>query len=177
MRLSEEETRKKLIDPILERVKWKVGGHYVKEEINPVKSKFKTKEYIGREAGIERGVDRFIDYLLLDEDRSPLAIIEAKRTSISVEKGEIQARTYREDIEKQIGIKIPIFLTNGHTWYYVDDKDRRRQVLLPFNQKDLHRIVNLMQKRKDPANVKINIAIVDRKRGIEAAKIVLEHFS
>ena len=76
MKPSEEQTRKKWIDPVLERVGWKIGGHYVKEEVNPVKSKFKTKEYIGREAGIEKGVDRFIDYLLLDEDRSPIAIIE-----------------------------------------------------------------------------------------------------
>src|SRR3989344_5157605 len=123
--LTEAQTRKDLIDPVLERVQWKIKGSYVKEEINPVKSNFNTKEYIGREAGIERGVDRFIDYLLLDEDRSPLAIIESKKTSISVEKGEIQARTYREDIEKQIKIKIPIFLTNGNAWYYVDDFHRR----------------------------------------------------
>ena len=175
--LSEEQTRKKLIDPILERVGWRVGGHYVKEEINPVKSKFQTKEFVGREAGIERSVDRFIDYLLLDEDRSPLAIIESKKTSINVDKGEIQARTYRDDIEKQIQFKIPIFLTNGHTWYYVDDLDRRRQVLLPFSQKDLHRFVSLMNKRKNPTHVKINAKIVDRRRGVEAAKIVLEHFS
>src|SRR3989344_7505714 len=46
MKLSEAETRKKLIDPILERVGWRVGGHYLKEEVNPVKSKFITKEYI-----------------------------------------------------------------------------------------------------------------------------------
>ena len=176
-KITEAQTRKSLIDPTLERVGWKIGGHYVKEEINPVKSKFKLKEYVGREAGIERGTDRFIDYLLLDEDRSPIAIIEAKKTSVSVEKGEIQARTYREDIEKQLGIKIPIFLTNGKTWYYVDDLDRRRQVLLPFNQKDIHRIISLMSKRKNPANVKVNSTIVDRKRGIEAVKIVLEHFS
>src|SRR3989338_1512379 len=149
--LSEEQTRKTLIDPILKRASWDVKGSYVKEEVNPVKSKFELKEYIGREAGIERGVDRFIDYLLLDEDRSPLAVIESKKTSISIEKGEIQARTYRDDIEKQTGIKIPIFLTNGHTWYYVDDLDRRRQVLLPFTQKDLHRIISLMKKRRDPA--------------------------
>src|SRR3989344_1765009 len=149
--LSEEQTRKTLIDPILKRTFWDVKGSYVKEEVNPVKSKFELKEYIGREAGIEKGVDRFIDYLLLDEDRSPLAIIESKKTSVSVEKGEIQARTYRDDIEKQIKIKIPIFLTNGHTWYYVDDLDRRRQVKLPFSQKDLHRIITLMQKRKNPA--------------------------
>lgn len=165
---SEAETRKKLIDPTLESIGWKINGNYVKEEINPVKSNFITKEYIGREAGIERNVDRFIDYLLLDEDRSPIAIIESKKTSVDVEKGEIQARTYREDIEKQLKIKIPIFLTNGKKWYYVDDLDRRRQIILPFNQKDLHRIISLMKDRKNPATVKIDSKIVDRQRGIEA---------
>ena len=177
MDLTEKETREKIIDPTLERVGWKVKGSYVKEEINPIKSNFITKEYVDREAGIEKGVDRFIDYLLLDENRSPLAIIESKKTSISIEKGDIQARTYREDIEKQIKIKIPIFLTNGNEWYYVDDLDRRRQVKLPFSQKDLHRIITLMQKRKNPANVKINPLIIDRRRGVEAVKGVLEHFS
>src|SRR3989344_3713056 len=175
--LSEKETRENLIDPLLERTGWKVKGYYVKEEINPVKSNFLIKEYVGLEVGIEKNVDRFIDYLLLDEDRSPLALIEAKKTSVSVEKGEIQARTYREDIEKQLGFRIPILLTNGDTWYYMDDLDRRRQVRLPFNQKDLHRIVSLMKKRKNPSHIKINSAIVDRIRGIEAVKIVLEHFS
>jgi len=176
-KLTEKETRKKIIDPHLERSGWKVKGSYVKEEINPVKSNFQTKEYVGIEAGIERNVDRFIDYLLLDEDRTPIAIVEAKKTSVSVEKGEIQARTYREDVEKQIGAKIPIFLTNGKVWYYVDDLDRRRKVPLPFSQKDLHRIVSLMKKRKNPVNSKIRGDILDRKRGIEAVKVVLEHIS
>src|SRR3989338_7599058 len=174
--LSEEQTRKTLIDPILKRASWDVKGSYVKEEVNPVKSKLELKEYIGREAGIERGVDRFMDYLLLDEDRSPIAIIESKKTSINVEKGEIQARTYRDDIEKKVGIKIPIFLTNGHTWHYVDDLDRRRQIPIPFNQKDTLRAISLMKKRKDPSNIKVNSTIVNRKRGVEAVKIVLEHF-
>ena len=111
MTVNEAKTRTDLINPILDRVGWKLNGHYVKEEVNPVKSNFKTKEYMGRTDTIERNVDRFIDYLLLDEDRSPLALVEAKKTSISVEKGEIQARTYREDIEKQLGIKIPIFFS------------------------------------------------------------------
>lgn len=175
MHLSEAETRKDKIDPLLKRVGWQ--KEYIKEEVNPVKSDFNKKEYINDKRVIERGVDRFIDYLLLDENYSPLAIIEAKKTSISVEKGEIQARTYREDIEKQIGYKIPIFLTNGDTWHYMDDLDRRRQVKLPFAQKDLHRIVSLMKKRGDPSHIKINSAIVNRRRGVEAAKIVLEQFS
>ena len=61
---------------------------------------FKTNEYTNDKTGIEWGVDRFIDYLLLDENYSPLAIIEAKKTSISVEKGEIQAKSYQQDICK-----------------------------------------------------------------------------
>lgn len=177
MDLNEKETREKVINPILERVGWKFDGKYVKEEVNPVKSNFIAKEYIGREAGIERGVDLFIDYLLLDENRSPIAIIESKKTSVDVEKGEIQARTYREEVEKQIGIKLPIFLTNGEKWHYINENDLRRPILLPFTQKDLYRIVSLMKKKKNPANVKINNKIVDRKRGVEAVKIVLEHFS
>ncbi len=174
---SEKETREKLINPILEKVGWKFNGQYVKEEINPVKSNFKTKEYVSREKGIERGIDTFIDYLLLDEDRSPLAIIECKKTSFSIEKGKIQAETYRDQIEKKIGIKIPIFLTNGKQWFYVDSLDRKRQILLPFNQRDLHRIINLEKRKKDPSNIKINNHIIDRRRGLEAVKITLEHFS
>jgi type I restriction enzyme, R subunit len=173
--MSEAETRKKLIDPILERVGWR--KEYVIEEPNAVKSNFKTKEfkYIGDET--EDGENRFIDYLLLDEQRNPVAIIEAKKTSVDIEKGEIQGRTYRDDVEKQIGFKIPVFLTNGNEWYYVDMEDIRRKVLLPFSQKDLQRIVSLWRKRKDPSRVKLNSNIVDRRRSIEAVKQVLEHFA
>lgn len=176
MSFSEADTRTKLINPVLERVGWKIGSKYVQEEINPVLSDFNLKNFKGRESGIRRGVDMFIDYLLLGEDRSPLAIVEAKKTSIDIEKGEIQAHTYRDEIEKQIGIKLPIFLTNGRDWYYVDPFDNRRKVALPFTQKDLHRIVQLMKNRKNPSNSRINPAIVDRRRGVEAVKLVLEHF-
>ena len=110
--LTEKQTREQKIDKTLEKIGWK--KEYIKDEVNSIKSKFKTKEYKLFDGNIERGVDRFIDYLLLDEQRNPLAIIEAKRTSLSVEKGEIQSRTYQEDIEKQIGKKIPRFLTNGN---------------------------------------------------------------
>lgn len=144
--LSEKETREQIIDPILERVGWRKD--YVKEEINPVKSNFVTKEFNFDKDNIERGTDMFIDYLLLAEDNSPAAIIEAKRTSVTVKKGEIQGRTYRAEIEKQIGKKIPIFLTNGEKWYYIDEKDRRQGVPLPFNQEDLHRRAHQAEREK-----------------------------
>ncbi len=172
--ISESKTRKQYIDPILERVGWR--KEYMIEEPNSIKSNFKTKEFKFIGDDVKEGENRFIDYLLLDEQRNPLAIIEVKRTSVNIEKGEIQGRTYREDVEKQMGFKIPIFLTNGKKWYYVDIDDIRRRVLLPFSQKDLQRIVNLQKDRKDPVRVKINSKIVDRQRSIEAVKQILEHF-
>ena len=114
--ISEFETRKKYIDPSLERAGWL--KKYIKEEVNSVKSNFKNKEFVYFNRNIERHVDRFIDYLLLDEDNTPLAIVEAKRFSKSPDIGHIQARTYANDIESQISFKIPIFLTNGEKWTF-----------------------------------------------------------
>ena len=112
----------------------------------------------------------------MDENYSPLAIIEAKKTSISVEKGEIQAKSYQKDIEKQTGKKVALFLTNGDVWYFIDQKDRKRKVLLPFTQKDLHRRQHLYENEKDPVKVKLNTKIVNRARNVEAVKQILEHY-
>ena len=172
--LSEKETRELKIDKALEKVGWK--KEYIKEEVNSVKSNFKTKEYKFFDGNIEKGVDKFIDYLLLDQNKNPLAIIEAKRTSLSVEKGEIQSKSYQEDIEKQIKIKLPRFLTNGDSWYFVDKQDRKRKIPLPLTQEDLKRKQSLAERRKDPSKVKINSKIVDRERSIWAVKKILEHF-
>ena len=172
--LSEKETRNKIIDPILARTGWK--KEYIKEEVNSVKSNFKTKEYKLFDGHVEKGVDKFIDYLLLDEDYSPLAIIEAKRSSLSFEKGEIQAKTYQEDIKKQTGKIIPYFLTNGKEWKYSDQNFRERKIFLPFEQKDLHRRIHLFENEKDPTKIRINSKIVDRARSQEAVKVILEHF-
>lgn len=172
--LSEKQTRELKIDKALEKTGWR--KEYIKDEVNSIKSNFKTKEYILFSGSVEKG-DRYIDYLLLDENKAPLAVVEAKKTSLSVEKGEIQSRTYQEDIEKQTGVKIPRFLTNGDKWYFIDEKDRKRRVVLPLSQKDLQRRASLRDREKDPAKVKVNPKIVDRERSIWSVKKILEHFS
>ena len=116
MDLSEKETREKIIDPLLiEDAGWR--EEYIRREVNSVNSDFKIKRYETKEGeGKEEG--RFIDYVLLDEHKNPLAIIEAKRFSLDAEKGSIQATTYQKDIESQINFVVPIFLTNGQKWNY-----------------------------------------------------------
>jgi type I restriction enzyme R subunit len=172
--LTEKQTRELKIDKALEKAGWR--KEYIKEEVNSIKSNFNTKEYVLFSGNVEKG-DRYIDYLLLDENKNPLAVVEAKKTSLSVEKGEIQSRTYQEDIEKQTRTKIPRFLTNGDKWYFIDEKDRKRKVVLPLSQKDLQRRASLREREKDPRKVKINSRIVDRERSIWAVKKILEHFA
>ena len=145
--INERRTRKAHIDPTLEKVGWR--WEYVKEEVNSVRSDFKNSNLIYFDDNPQKG-ERFIDYLLLDQDHSPLAIIEAKRFSKNPENGRIQARTYSKDIESQIGLKIPIFLTNGHKWLYIDHDGVERKVSGPFSQDNLKRKKDLYRRRKDP---------------------------
>ncbi len=173
MNLSEKETREKIIDPQLtDDAEWK--EEYIKREVNSVKSDFKIKNYeLKRGEGKEEG--RFIDYLLLDEHKSPLAIIEAKRFSIDAEKGTIQATTYQKDIESQIGFAVPIFLTNGQKWFFKERGYPTREISGPFSQKDLQRRTELSKEKKKLSNIGINTKIVNRSRNIEIVKQILDH--
>ncbi|VVB90615.1 Type III restriction enzyme, res subunit [uncultured archaeon] len=126
---------------------------------------------------IEKGVDRFIDYVLLDEDFTVLAIIESKRYSLDEEKGRIQARTYSKDIETQVNRNIPIFLTNGTTWRFIDEDGIERKVSGPFTQEDLKRRSDLHNQKRDPGNVNTDQRIIDRPRNFQVVRVLSEHFS
>ncbi|MBU1976550.1 MAG: DEAD/DEAH box helicase family protein, partial [Nanoarchaeota archaeon] len=171
--MDEKTTREQLIDKQLRTADWL--KKYIKEEVNSVKSNFKTKEYI-LSLGSDDSSGRFIDYLLLAEDNSPIAIVEAKRFSASEDKGRAQSRTYQNDILKQTGVKIPIFLTNGNKWLFIDQDGIERHVSSPFSQSDLKRRLELHRKRRDPT--KINTGkIVDRPRSILIVKQMMEHIN
>lgn len=175
MDLSEKETRESHIDPSLKDAGWK--DEYVKREVNSVKSNFKTKQFKFMGDGVERGEDRFIDYLLLSENHVPLAIIEAKRFSLDPEKGTIQATTYQKDIEKQIGYAPVVFLTNGKKWYIKEKGAPMREVAEPLSQRDLQRKISLAQSRKDLSIIEVNTSIVDRSRSLQIVKQILDHFN
>lgn len=173
--LYEKKTRNELIDPELNKVGW--TSKYIKEEVNPVKSDFDSHKYVIYDGKVEPNKDLFIDYLLLSEDYSPLAIVEAKRYSKDPETGRSQARTYAKTIEAKVGYKIPIFLTNGHEWKHIDEFGGERKVSGPFSQEDLKRRHQLYLNRKDLTRMKVNGRIVDRPKSIEIVKRLGEHFS
>ena len=94
----ELKTCKKYIDHALEQRGWL--RKYVKEQVNHVKSDFKRKKYTYNNGKTE-DIDEFIDYILLDEDYTVLAIIEAKKFSVNENEWQIQAKTYIKNIEEQ----------------------------------------------------------------------------
>ena len=169
--MNERQARKELIDRQLKSAGW--IKKYVKEEVNSVRSDFKGKEYVlSQGSGDNSG--RFIDYLLLADDSSPAALIEVKKPSVSEEKGKNQARTYRKDIESQIGERIPVFLTNGTRWLLMDQEGRERKVSGVFSQSDLKRRMELYRNRRDPTRTPFR-RIVDRPRNIIVVKQMMEH--
>lgn len=172
--LSEKETREIYIDPILKSEGW--NDKYIQKEVNSVMSNFKAKQLSYFTGLPEKGEDRFIDYLLLSEDLSPLAIIEAKRFSLDPEKGTIQATTYLKDIENQVGYAVPIFLTNGKKWHIKEKGAPTREVSGPFSQQDLKRRLDLSRNAVDLSTIELNSRIVNRSKNIQIAKEILEHF-
>lgn len=142
-----------------------------------MKSDFVGKQFSYFEGSYQKGIDRFIDYVLLDEGNNVLAIIEAKTFSKDEKLGRIQARTYSKDIERQVNRKIPIFLTNGRKWRFIDEEGREREVSGPFSQEDLKRRNDLFHRLVDPKGVEINNTIVDRPRSIQIVRKLSEHFS
>lgn len=171
--LSEKETRERYIDPLLEKEGWK--KEYIKREVNSIKSNFKTKRYVFREKSDREG--RFIDYVLVDEHQSPIAIIEAKRFSLDPEKGIIQATTYQKDIEKQLGYVIPAFLTNGKKWYIKEKDYPIREISGPFSQQDLQKKLSQLKNKSDLSKVEVNTLIVNRSKSIQVVKQALDHFN
>jgi type I restriction enzyme, R subunit len=170
-KMSEKQTRE-YIDKQLKNAGWL--KKYVKDEVNSVRSNFKDKEYVFSE-GRGDSSGRFIDYLLLAEYNEPLAFIEAKKFSVSEDRGRAQARTYLADIKKQAGESIPYFLTNGSKWLLIDQDGIERRVSGPFSQSDLMRRAEMYRKRSDPT--KVNIRIVSRPRSVIIVKQMMEHIN
>lgn len=148
--ISEFETRKHYIDWDLALAGWKLDETVLQErEVNgmPV------------EPGNNTGVG-YIDYLLMGKDGRPLAIVEAKRTSYSEQKGLKQARLYADCLEREFGYKPPIFLTNGFATLFVDDENGApRPVSGFFSQDDLQKLFNRRAATVKPTTLSVNEAI------------------
>ncbi len=165
-KISEDQTRKQLIDPQLEKAGWYLRDHSkVKIEI-PVD---------GYDAEPWNGVT---DYCLYRENGEVLAVVEAKKTAVDVRLAEAQLTHYVTEIEKHQSFRPFGFLANGREIYFVDvGYAPKREVFGFFTREDLENLLYIRQNAVPLGSVGINNAIVDRSYQHEAIRRVGEAFA
>jgi type I restriction enzyme, R subunit len=125
--------------------------------------------------------DGYADYVLWDDNRKPLAVVEAKRTSVDAEKGRKQAEHYADGLEKMFGQRPVIFYTNGHDIWIWDDHPAQgyppRKLYGFYSKTSLQYQVGQRSNRKPLNSVSPKLDILgDRLYQHEALKRVSERF-
>lgn len=172
LEFNEATTRTRIIDSLLAAAGWKVGQFNVS-----------TPE-VGKEIEIPHQPTTsglgYADYVLWDDNGSPLAVIEAKKTSVDPERGRQQAKLYADGLEKVHGRRPVIFYTNGYDIWMWDDVlgYPPRKVFGYYSKDSLQYLVHFQRSsRKRLDTVEPRADIVDRLYQIEAIKRVSERFT
>lgn len=164
-KISEERTRKEMIDPQLEHAGW-----YLRD-LSKVKTEIPVDGY---DAEPWNGIS---DYTLYRENGEVLAVVEAKKTVVDVRLAEAQLTHYVTEIEKHQSFHPFGFLANGLEIHFVDvGYAPKREVFGFFTREDLENLLFIRQNAKPLGSVEINNSIVDRSYQHEAIRRVCEAF-
>lgn len=160
---SEDETRKAYIDLLLREAGW---------SLDPAKN-FEV-EVTGMSNGENKG---YVDYVLWGDDRKPLMLVEAKRTTRTPKVGQQQAKLYADCLEQKYGQRPIIFYSNGYEHWMWDDKSYPPRAVQGFYKKDeLELLVQRRSSRKKLAEAVINPDIIERYYQTRAVRRVGETF-
>ncbi len=170
--MNEAGVRKTVIDQELKKRGWDIANK------NKVVEEFHMETRLKCDGFSEPGhayhtKNEFADYLLLDRDETtPLAIVEAKRTSKNPMVGQGQAKGYAKAIQTLYGVDPFIFLTNGENIIFWDHlRYPPRKIYGYFDQRDLERIKHIRNNAApDPSRFEVNPDIAGRDYQIEAIK-------
>ncbi len=170
--ISEAETRRRFIDLMLREAGWEILD--TEGDIQPSKACIEIEVH-GMPNPSKVG---YADYVLFGADGNPLALIEAKRTSIEPEQGRHQAELYAECLEKEYGVRPIIYYTNGFTVNIIDGLGYPPRPLLGFHtEKDLQRLHYQRTHRRPISDFSVKGYITDRYYQKRAVKVVCEHLN
>src|SRR3989454_2822215 len=112
---TEWETRKGKIDVLLKEAGWDPKDRTkVVQEVDTKQSVFWARRYTTfNETHGTPGQHAYADYLLLDSNGEPVAVVEAKKTSKDPILGQKQAEDYADDVKEQAGKGLFIFPSDG----------------------------------------------------------------
>ncbi len=169
---SEAETRQHMIDADLRDAGWLVGA-------NGQNTEHVTQEEELKGLPTTSGTG-YADYVLWDDDGKPLAVVEAKKTSVAPDTGRHQAKAYANSLEKQYGQRPLIFYTNGpEIWMWDDAAGYPPRKIYGYYSKDsLQYQVTFKRTQKKALITEVDIdkSIAGRPYQIESITRVAEHF-
>jgi len=169
---NEKQTRKEIIDHRLKQAGWNVNDRtQVIVEFDIV-----VDSNLVRVAPTPYAGHQYSDYVLLGKDGKPLAVVEAKKSSIDANIGKEQAKQYCYNIQKEKGGELPFcFYTNGQDIYFWDLENYPPKKVYGFpTRDDLERYSYIRKKRKALSGEYINTKIAGRDYQIGAIRAVLE---
>lgn len=170
--ISEAETRKLYIDLLLKEAGWEVLE--------------KEGEIIAGQAGIEIEVNGmpsdsgvgYADYVLFDDNGLPLAVIEAKRTSVDAKVGRHQAELYADCLQKRYACPMPvIYYSNGFDTHIIDGQGYPARNVMGFHTKDELRRIIAQRGHTNISDLTINENISGRKYQKRVIEAVCKHFN
>jgi len=169
--LSEAETRRMYIDLMLREAGWQVLE--TEGLIQPMKACIEVEVHgMPNSEGVG-----YADYVLFGANGKPLAVVEAKRTSVSPIKGKHQAELYADCLEAQYGVRPVIYYTNGFETNIIDGLGYPPRTLFGFHTAaDLERLIQ-KRSRTNISDFAVNNSITDRHYQKMAIKAVCEHYN
>lgn len=169
---NEKLTRKEIIDNRLEQAGWNVTDRtQIIEEFDII-----VDSNLVQEASTPYARHQYSDYVLLAKEGKPLAVVEAKKSTVDANIGKEQAKQYCFNIQKQFGGELPFcFYTNGHDIFFWDLDNYPPKKVYGFpTRDDLERYTYIRKKRKSLSGEFINTKIAGRDYQIGAIRAVLE---
>ena len=154
--ISEAETRNRYIDLALMEAGWRIAGAQVK-----LPNCYTEVPVAGMPNNSGNG---YVDYVLYGQDQMPLAVVEAKKTSVDAMAGSYQAKLYADCLGKQYGRRPLIFTTNGFEIFYTNDfrQEARRQISGFLTQDELQLEIERRRTRKPLYHIEIDENITNR---------------
>lgn len=154
--ISEAETRNRYIDLALMEAGWRIAGAQVK-----LPNCYTEVPVAGMPNNSGNG---YVDYVLYGQDQMPLAVVEAKKTSVDAMAGSYQAKLYADCLGKQYGRRPLIFTTNGFEIFYTNDfrQEARRQISGFLTQDELQLEIERRRTRKSLYHIEIDENITNR---------------
>lgn len=158
----EAQTRRDLIDDMLHEAGWALDQKRDREY--PV-------------AGMPEGKNGFVDYVLWGADGLPLAVVEAKRTSVDPIAGQQQAKLYADCLEQKFGRRPVIYYSNGFEHHFWDDLRYPPREVAGFHTRDeLELLMSRRTSMKPLGEMQVPQEIAGRPYQEEAIRAVTERF-